>query len=271
MMTYIYILIALSIFVFLVAMIFFQQKELEVLIHAESDAEGVAADLVERNKDLEQIAFMVSHNLRAPVANVIALSDEIGSTDLTDVERKEMLNGLARTVKKLDNVVMDLSAVVQTKTEVTEELEKVDLLELIAEIKQQHKQVIKRENVTIETDFSAVKEISTVRTYIYSIFNNLISNGIKYRRQGMNPKIRITSAKTKDAILLTFKDNGLGIDLSENKEQVFGLYRRFHSHIEGKGAGLFMTKAQVEALDGSISISSKINEGTLITIVLPVE
>ena len=59
-----------------------------------------------------------------------------------------------------------------------------------------------------------------------------------------------------------FKDNGLGIDLQKKGEQVFGLYKRFHTHIEGKGMGLYMTKTQVESLGGSISISSILNEGT---------
>ncbi len=84
-----------------------------------------------------------------------------------------------------------------------------------------------------------------------------------------NIRIEITATKTTDKIILTFTDNGMGIDLKTNGEKVFELYRRFHSHVEGKGVGLFMTKVQVETLGGTIGIQSKINEGTTFTIDLP--
>ena len=61
---------------------------------------------------------------------------------------------------------------------------------------------------------------------------------------------------------MLFTDNGMGIDLSTKREQVFGLYKRFHTQIEGKGMGLFMTKTQVEALGGRININSEVNKGT---------
>ncbi|HYH05214.1 MAG TPA: ATP-binding protein, partial [Bacillota bacterium] len=60
----------------------------------------------------------------------------------------------------------------------------------------------------------------------------------------------------------SFKDNGLGINLEKRGDQVFGLYKRFHHHIEGKGVGLYMVKKQVETLGGKITLTSKVNEGT---------
>jgi signal transduction histidine kinase len=74
--------------------------------------------------------------------------------------------------------------------------------------------------------------------------------------------IDISSGKSDDKIQLVFKDNGLGIDLDKKGDQVFKLYKRFHSHVEGKGVGLFMVKTQVETLGGTISISSEVNKGT---------
>ena len=69
-------------------------------------------------------------------------------------------------------------------------------------------------------------------------------------------------------LVITFEDNGLGIDLNKKKDQVFGLYRRFHHHIEGKGMGLFLVKTQVELLGGRISIESEVNAGTKFTITI---
>jgi signal transduction histidine kinase len=101
---------------------------------------------------------------------------------------------------------------------------------------------------------------------LYSIFYNLIHNSIKYRQPGLPCVIQIRSRLLKEGVQLVFKDNGIGIDLKKRGEQVFGLYKRFHPAIEGKGMGLFMVKTQVEALGGKISISSEPNKGTEFTI-----
>ena len=97
---------------------------------------------------------------------------------------------------------------------------------------------------------------------MYSIFYNLISNSIKYRRQHIPSVIAIESRLAKNKMELIFIDNGMGIDLNKNGGTVFGLYKRFHNHIEGKGMGLFMVKTQVETLGGKISIKSAENKGT---------
>ena len=96
-----------------------------------------------------------------------------------------------------------------------------------------------------------------------SIFYNLISNSIKFRKPELSPVIEIKSRRHKDMIELTFRDNGIGIDLEKKNNQIFGLYKRFHpEYAEGKGMGLFMVKTQVETLGGRISIQSKVGEGT---------
>jgi signal transduction histidine kinase len=65
------------------------------------------------------------------------------------------------------------------------------------------------------------------------------------------------------------EDNGVGIDLKENQSKLFGMYQRFHDHIEGKGLGLYLVKAQVDTLHGEISIISELNKGTRFTINIP--
>ena len=90
----------------------------------------------------------------------------------------------------------------------------------------------------------------------------MISNSIKYRRPNASCVVEITSAKIDKIIILSFKDNGSGIDLNKKGSQVFGLYKRFHTNIEGKGVGLFMVKTQVGTLGGKISVRSEVNKGT---------
>ena len=123
--------------------------------------------------------------------------------------------------------------------------------------------------MTIITDFTNVDKIVIVKSYIYSIFYNLIANSIKYRQADIETIIKITTKEDKDHVRILFKDNGLGINLKENGDNLFGLYKRFHPHIEGKGLGLFMVKTQIEVFGGKISVKSEPNIGTEFTIELP--
>ena len=226
----------------------------------------MVADLVTRNNDLEQFAYIISHNLRAPIANIIGASGVLTDPDLCD-EDKEILNaGIGKSIRKLDDVVQDLNHILEIKAKVNENKETVCFSELVDEIKVSIKNLIDRYDIEIVADFAAVNELLTLKPFIYSIFYNLISNSVKYRRQDIPCIIQIKSRKMENHVKLLFTDNGLGIDLHKNAGQVFGLYKRFHTNVEGKGMGLYMVKTQVETLGGKIGIKSAANAGTRFTI-----
>ncbi|MFD2145628.1 ATP-binding protein [Mucilaginibacter antarcticus] len=104
--------------------------------------------------------------------------------------------------------------------------------------------------------------ISYPHVYLESIFYNMISNALKYTRPGVPPQIMITAKKSHDRIELSFKDNGLGIDLERHGENIFKLNKIFHHGFDSKGVGLFMTKNQIETFGGSITVESQPNAGT---------
>ena len=111
----------------------------------------------------------------------------------------------------------------------------------------------------------------TTRSYLYSIFYNLISNSIKYRNPDIPTVISIKSQKAGNKIELRFKDNGKGIDLDKNGQNIFGLYKRFDNSVEGKGMGLYIVKTQVTTLGGTIQIESQPGKGTEFTLLFPRE
>ncbi|WP_138485296.1 PAS domain S-box protein [Dyadobacter bucti] len=227
-----------------------------------SNLQKYTDELIASNKGLEQFSYIVSHNLRAPVANIIGLA-ELVNQDLYPLEVKEQfLEELSVNVKRLDDVVSDLNMILQVKRGVSETREPVSLQQMIDEIGSSIQNIIEKEHVRIETDFSAVNELFTLKSYLHSIFFNLIMNSIKYRQMDIDPVIRIKSSLDRDQVALSFQDNGMGIDLAERGAQVFGLYKRFHYHVEGKGMGLFMVKTQVEMLGGNITVKSAVNKGT---------
>lgn len=233
----------------------------------ELERDKLTAELVQRNKNLEQYAYIVSHNLRAPVANIIGFADALLHMDLDENEKKEMLYGLDISIKRLDNVIADINSILQLKNEVGQAKETVSFSQLVQDIMLSISNEIEKTKLVLKTDFNQVDGISSQKSYLYSIFFNLITNSIKYRNPNVTPMIEVKSRKNENTIILTFSDNGLGIDLDKNKGQVFGLYKRFHANIaDGKGMGLFMVKTQVENLGGIISIQSNVNVGTTFTI-----
>ena len=235
-------------------------------VAAELERTKMITEIIQRNKDLEQFSYIVSHNLRSPVSNIVGILEILHLPGITKAEEERVLNQLGVSVGNLDNVIKDLNDILKVKQQVNDVHELVYFSVILSDIQVSISNMIRKENVRIITDFTAVDEMITLKSYIYSIFFNLISNSIKYRQPDVAPVIEIKSAKTDDKISIVFKDNGLGIDLKKKGEQVFGLYKRFHSHTEGKGMGLFMVKTQVETIGGKVLLESEVNKGTTITI-----
>ncbi len=225
------------------------------------EREKITTDLLQRNRDLEQFSFTVSHNLRLPVANIMGLSSLIQTTSLSKEDMTKCIEGLYLSATKLDEVIKDLNMILQLKREINEKKETVMFSELLNNIKISIADLLKREDALIESNFEEVDRIVTLKSYMHSIFFNLISNSIKYRH-GEAPQIQISSKKVGNKIILIFKDNGIGIDLAKDSGKIFGLYSKFHFHKEGKGIGLYMTKTQVEILGGTINVKSELNKGT---------
>ena len=233
------------------------------LVFQNKQKEKMTADLIQRNKDLEQFTYIISHNLRAPVANIIGLSYRLQQVDLADDIKMQIAGGLSISVNKLDEVIRDLNDILKVRQKVDESKQLINLTQFASDIHLSIEKMIENENADIVWEFTEVNEIMAIKSYLHSIFYNLISNSLKYRQPGIPPVINIRSQKLNNKIILLFKDNGLGIDLQKLSDQVFGLYKRFHTdRAEGKGIGLYMVKTQVESMGGKISISSEVNKGT---------
>lgn len=229
----------------------------------EQQLEKMAHDIQQRNNDLEQFGYIISHNLRSPVANIIGFSELLKEEGNTKEEFNEFVEVVSVSAKKLDSVIADLNNILQVKSNLSEKKKKVHFSAIVKDIKESIKNVIEKEKVEIITDFKEIDEFHTLKSYVHSIFYNLITNSIKYRQPNLDLIIEVSSKVRGNIIELVFKDNGLGIDLKTKGNLVFGLYKRFHANTsEGRGIGLFMTKTQVESLGGRINLHSEVNKGT---------
>jgi len=233
--------------------------------------ERITADLIQRNKDLQQFNYIVSHNLRAPVANIMGLSVLLNTDGDTEPGKRALLDGLSSSIKNLDEIIKDLNLILQVReVGVHEKKEAIHFNQLIDDIKISIGNILSTEKAVVNCNFEEADGFFAIRSYLYSIFYNLVLNGIKYRRQGVPPVINITSTRHLNKIVLAFEDNGKGIDIGRHQKDMFGLYKRFDTKVEGKGIGLFMVKAQVESLGGRVTVESQVNKGTTFRLELPV-
>jgi PAS domain S-box-containing protein len=232
----------------------------------EQEKEIITKDLIRRNRNLEQFSYIISHNLRAPVANIL------GFAELLKIENSDpgliidTMKGMSVAAKNMDLVIRDLNEILNVSSAVSENKAVVHFQDLVEDISLSIDNLIKKENVIIRSDFKSVDNMLSIKTYLYSIFYNLILNSIKFHKPDIRPLIEIKSVRTLNGLQLIFKDNGMGIDLEKHQNNLFGLYKRFHLQVEGKGMGMFMVKTQVETLGGKISVSSEVNKGTEFTI-----
>ena len=235
---------------------------------AESELLLFADELFKRNKELQQFGYVISHNLRSPVANIIGIANllEIDSEDPDTIAH--CAKNLTAATTSLDNVLRDLNEILSIKDSVAELMkEPVKLDELVSIVISDLGPVIERSGARVETDLGSVV-LNLHKAYLYSIFFNLLSNAIKYR--SLKPShIKIQATNADQFAIITVSDNGIGIDLVKHKEELFKPYKRFATSIEGKGLGMFLVKSHVEALNGKLTLESELGVGTTFTLVLP--
>ncbi|RYD57872.1 MAG: PAS domain S-box protein [Sphingobacteriales bacterium] len=235
----------------------------------ELEQQKIISDLTQKNRDLEQFSHILSHNVRAPISTMLGLIDVYNSFS-EPAEKQAALDGIDQSVHKLEHVIRDLNDILSVKNALSEVKSKVNLQSLLEEVKSLLDTTIRGKEAKIIANFGDVTELYTIRAYITSIFYNIVANSLKYAHPGRIPEISISGIRLDEQIVqLRFTDNGIGIDTTKNQSKLFGLYNRFNFTVEGRGLGLFMVKTQVEALKGTIELSSELDKGTDIYIRLP--
>ncbi|WP_345145753.1 PAS domain-containing sensor histidine kinase [Flavobacterium ginsengiterrae] len=232
----------------------------------ETEKEHLIRELTQNNKDLKQFSYITSHNLRAPLSNLIGLLNLIEDIPIENEELEEILAGFTKSTHLLNETINDLVKVIIIKDNPSMQKEEVSLKEVFENVFSQLSFQIELHKPIIKLKFDRVPLLNTNKAYIESILLNLLTNSIKYKSENRKLKISITAEQIDNQAVLTFKDNGIGIDLERNRDKVFGLYQRFHNYPDSKGLGLYLVKSQVETMGGTITIDSEVNKGTTFTI-----
>lgn len=224
-------------------------------------------ELVRHNNELLQFSYTVSHNLRGPVARLLGLMNLI-SLNANPDERDSLIKLLQQSTIDLDTVLKDLNLIIDLRNRIYKVREKILLEEEWQKCCSLLQDYLLPE-FSIRADFNSQPHIYSIRAIIQNIFYNLLSNAIKYRSPDRKLEVKIVSKSTEEGTFLYVSDNGLGIDLVNQRENIFKLYKRFHLHVTGKGLGLYLVKTQIEVLEGTIDVESELNRGTTFSIYLP--
>ncbi|MBB6611701.1 PAS domain S-box protein [Pontibacter sp. Tf4] len=232
--------------------------------YAETKLLHLNENLVQQNRDLQQFTYIVSHNLRAPVANIVGLTRMLPKLQSDAVAFTKALANLDKSVQRLDAVICDLGKILAVKTpDSSEVLEPVDLATLSAEVAQSLQETTTAIKATVILKTQGGIVLQAKRAYLYSILHNLFTNAIKYRSEERPLQLQLTISKNSDgSTAIQVTDNGLGMDMDAIRPHIFKLYNRFHVHTEGRGLGLYLVKSQVEAMGGTIEVESVKGEGT---------
>jgi len=238
---------------------YIKKKELEV--------QGAVNLLSDQNKRLQNFAYIVSHNLRSHTGNLEFMVNLYDQTEVND-DKQEIFSHIKSISESLKTTIDHLSEIVKIQSEIGRERKKLDFETTFKNILLALESNIKATKAQIEYDFSKCPEVNYIPAYLESILQNLVTNSLKYRHPDRPPLIKCSTDKIGHHIYLYFEDNGVGIDLERYGDSVFGMYKTFHQNSDAKGIGLFITRNQVEALGGTISIESTVNVGTKFTLKL---
>ena len=217
----------------------------------------------DQNKRLLNFSYIVSHNLRSHTSN-IELIAELMETSKSKEEQDEMIQLLKKVSKSLDETMKNLNDVVNIRTNINLKTENLILYDYIEKTIKLFDCEILNTAAEIRNNVSKNITLDYNVAYLESILYNFISNAIRYKHPDRKPDISLDFNVQKKA--LSIADNGIGIDLNRNKEELFGMYKTFNNNPDAKGIGLFLSKNQIDALGGSVDVQSELGKGSTFTI-----
>lgn len=220
-------------------------------------------DLVRQNSQLEQFAFITAHNIRGPVARIKGLLQLIPKTKMDEFTHLESC------VNDLDQVIMDLSTILDVRHGSAEILQRVQPQGILIQAIKAIEVELTKKGASV--DYSQFEDVSVIgiQSYFVSIFYNLLHNAVMYAHGSRPLKVIARANRGEHATYIEVEDNGIGIDMRYARGKIFNLYQRFHTSVKGKGFSLFLAKTQIEAMNGSIEVISEVDVGTTFRIIIP--
>lgn len=235
-----------------------KEKELELIRKMEAYSK--------KNSRLLNFSHIVSHNLNSHAGNFKLLLDMI---DLEEnfAENRETMKYLRTVSNDLNKTIEDLSQIVNIENNTDIIVEPLNLNVYLSRVLNIISAYSHENNATIINNIPQEATINFNPAYLESVLQNLCTNAIKYANPNKFLIIEFNFFLEKGKKVLTIKDNGLGIDLKKYGHLVFGMYKTFHKHERANGIGLYITKNQIESMNGYVTVESQVGKGTTFKII----
>ncbi|MGI4874305.1 MAG: PAS domain-containing protein [Janthinobacterium lividum] len=243
------------------------------LATANADLKQTNTQLTRTNVDLDTFVYTASHDLKAPITNIEGIVLALRDTLPADVRQDELvghlLDLLNQTVARFQVTINQLTDISRLQLAHTGPAEPVVLATVVEDVRLDLMPAIIAAGTQLTVVVAPELVVSFSPANLRSIVYNLLSNALKYRDPARPSQVQLHAQQTPHAIQLTVQDNGLGMSEVQQR-QLFGLFQRLHTHVEGTGVGLYITKRLVENAGGTITVASQPHVGTTFTVTFPV-
>ena len=236
-------------------------------------AELLAANqrLTRTNVDLDTFVYTASHDLKVPIANIEGLLDALRDELPPAAQPGDVPHLLALmqdSVERFRQTIGHLSDVAQLQAELDQPASAVALAPVIAGVQLDLAPLLLQTGGRFDVDVRAVPTVLFSEKNLRSVVFNLLNNALKYYHPDRRPEVRVRARPEGAYAVLEVQDNGLGLDVAR-EAQVFAMFQRLHTHVEGSGVGLYMVKRLVENAGGRIAVASEVGHGSVFTVYLP--
>ncbi|SHN24219.1 PAS domain S-box-containing protein [Cyclobacterium lianum] len=246
-----------------------RKREEENLISLNKALEKKALELERSNQELEQFAYIASHDLQEPLRMITGFLGllEKKYESLLDEKARQYIHFAVDGASRMKNIIMDL-LVYSRAGRIEEKVKEVSVAELVSSVTQLHKELIKQKKARIS--LGNLPKLKIPVAPIHQVFQNLINNALKYQREDRIPEVKIHAEKGDGCWTFYVTDNGIGIP-DDRRDRVFILFSRLHAdrNYSGTGIGLAMCKKIIENLGGRIGFNSVEGEGSTFFFTVP--
>lgn len=219
----------------------------------------------EKNSQLLNFSHIVAHNLNSHAGNLKLLLDMIDAGN-SSIENSEAFGYLRTVSNDLNQTITDLSQIVNIQNNINIEVKPLNLKDYLKKVLDVVSGYNYRNLGTIINNIPKDATINFNPAYLESVLLNFCTNAIKYAHPERELIIEFDFFIEKGKKVLTITDNGLGIDLQKYGHLLFGMYKTFHKHQDSHGIGLYITKNQIESMNGAVSVESAVGVGSTFTV-----
>lgn len=237
----------------------------------ENDRNTLLAQFSQLNRELKQLTYTTSHDLRSPVNNLLSIFNLMEEKPSDDPDRLRYISILRLATENLKKTLNNYVDLLARKDGLRITRESVNLEACLNHVTQSLHTLLVDAQARVEYHFEEVPEILFNKTYMESVFLNLVSNAIKYASPHRKPVISFHSYQENGWWKISITDNGQGFDVEKVRDRLFRLGEHFHAYPDSKGIGLYLIHAHITGMGGQVEVTSKIDEGTAFVLSFPTQ